>query len=60
MLNKKDFKQLAQIIKEARQDLNNGIPAEAIIDEMQGRIAEFCESHNELFDNLKFNAACYD
>lgn len=58
MLTRKDFKGLAQIIKKAKEDYNDGCSADSVLQEIQNGVTEFCREQNDRFNERLFNIAC--
>jgi len=58
MFGRKDCEALAKIVREAREDADGGTSVDALLDEIQGRLAEFCGTKNDMFDEHVFNRAC--
>ena len=57
-MNENHFIELAMIMREAREDLWGGTPAELVLDEIRDNLMIFCKAQNSNFDYGKFYNAC--
>lgn len=58
-MTKKHFKKLAEAIKTANDNIDQGDPqAVRILTELTSDIADVCQQSNELFDRGRFLKAC--
>ena len=58
MLYKKDFKAIATIVKEAKEDHRGGTPIELILSSIDNQLANYFETQNPKFDRGRFLTVC--
>lgn len=60
-MTKKDFKAIAEIIRQTRefnQVFANASIKESVTEQIRGRLSDYCASQNSAFDRESFVAAC--
>lgn len=58
MTTRKDYRAIAEIIKEAGEDYNGGTPADVLLISIEEQLADYFESDNPKFKRDKFIKAC--
>ena len=57
-VSKKDFSEVARILKAAKEDQQNGLPTDIILGWLATRFADYFESENGTFNCDEFLDAC--